>query len=177
MYPEFTKADKKSPCQKAMKKIRVGIIFGGRSGEHEVSIVSAASVINALDKQKYEATPIYINKKGQWLFGLEPKHLKGKGAEYVYLPPDPTARGLVAIKNTSPTREETRATKLKSSRPFDFAQDGQARTIDLESHSKQFSKKIDVIFPGVTRNFWRGWYSARFARASRVALCWYWGSG
>src|SRR4030043_156790 len=81
-------------------KIRVGIIFGGRSGEHEVSIVSAASVINALDKAKYEAVPIYINKKGQWLFGAEPKHLKGKGAEYVYLPPDPTAGGLVPIKTS-----------------------------------------------------------------------------
>jgi D-alanine-D-alanine ligase len=81
-------------------KIRVGIIFGGRSGEHEVSIVSAASVINALDKAKYEAVTIYINKKGQWLFGAEPKHLKGRGAEYVYLPPDPTAKGLLAIKTS-----------------------------------------------------------------------------
>ncbi|OGY23059.1 MAG: D-alanine--D-alanine ligase A [Candidatus Woykebacteria bacterium GWB1_45_5] len=81
-----------------MRKIRVGIIFGGRSGEHEVSVISAASVISALDKVTYEAVPIYINKKGQWLLGVQPKSIKGKGAEYVYLPPDPTAKGLVPIK-------------------------------------------------------------------------------
>lgn len=83
-----------------MKKIRVGIIFGGRSGEHNVSIVSATSVINALDKTKYEAVPIYINKKGKWLFGAGPKELGSERSEYVYLPPDPTARGLVPIKTS-----------------------------------------------------------------------------
>ena len=41
-----------------MKKLRVGILFGGRSGEHEVSLLSAASVLNAIDKDKYEVVPI-----------------------------------------------------------------------------------------------------------------------
>lgn len=49
------------------KKIRVGIIFGGRSGEHEVSIASAMSVYNALDKSRYEVTLIGIDKDGRWL--------------------------------------------------------------------------------------------------------------
>src|SRR3990167_5681074 len=80
-----------------MKKIRVGIVYGGRSGEHEVSIISAASVISALDKKKYETVPIYINDKGQWLAGVQQKLIKGTGANYVYLPPDPTAKGLVQI--------------------------------------------------------------------------------
>src|SRR2546427_279846 len=49
-----------------MKKIRVGILFGGRSGEHEVSLLSAASVFNAIDKNKYEVVPIGITKEGRW---------------------------------------------------------------------------------------------------------------
>jgi D-alanine-D-alanine ligase len=51
------------------KKLRVGILFGGRSGEHEVSLISAASVISALDQEKYEAVPIGISKEGRWLAG------------------------------------------------------------------------------------------------------------
>jgi D-alanine-D-alanine ligase len=50
-----------------MEKLRVGILFGGRSGEHEVSLLSAASVLNAIDKEKYEVVPIGITKDGRWL--------------------------------------------------------------------------------------------------------------
>src|ERR1700686_1006477 len=50
-----------------MKKLRVGILFGGRSGEHEVSLLSAASVLNAIDKDKYEVVPIGITKHGRWV--------------------------------------------------------------------------------------------------------------
>src|SRR6266404_3746783 len=50
-----------------MAKLRVGILFGGRSGEHEVSLLSAASVVNAIDKTKYEVIPIGITKDGRWL--------------------------------------------------------------------------------------------------------------
>ena len=49
------------------KKLRVGVIFGGRSGEHEVSIRSAASVIDAIDRQKYDVVPIAISREGKWL--------------------------------------------------------------------------------------------------------------
>ncbi len=48
-------------------KIRVGVLFGGRSGEHEVSLLSAASVVKAIDKDKYEVVPIGITKQGRWL--------------------------------------------------------------------------------------------------------------
>src|SRR5438445_5254708 len=51
------------------KRLRVGVIFGGRSGEHEVSLASAASVIRALDAEKYEAVPIGIAKDGRWFIG------------------------------------------------------------------------------------------------------------
>src|SRR5580700_7604598 len=50
-----------------MAKLKVGILFGGRSGEHEVSLLSAASVLNAIDKTKYEVVPIGITKDGRWL--------------------------------------------------------------------------------------------------------------
>ena len=50
-----------------MQKIRLGVIFGGRSGEHEISIRSAKTVIEQIDKDKYEVIPIAINEKGNWL--------------------------------------------------------------------------------------------------------------
>ncbi len=52
-------------------KIRVGVVFGGRSGEHEVSLRSAESVINALDRNKYEIVPIAITRQGKWLASTE----------------------------------------------------------------------------------------------------------
>ncbi len=53
------------------RKIRVGIIFGGRSGEHEVSLTSAKGIMDAIDKGKYEVVPIGITKTGQWLIGSD----------------------------------------------------------------------------------------------------------
>jgi D-alanine-D-alanine ligase len=62
-----------------MKKLRVGILFGGRSGEHEVSLLSAASVLKAIDKEKYEIVPIGITKEGRWLTAEHAENLlKGK---------------------------------------------------------------------------------------------------
>src|SRR5438094_10371350 len=58
-----------------MKKLRVGILFGGRSGEHEVSLLSAASVLNAIDRNKYEVVPIGITKEGRWLTAAEAQNL------------------------------------------------------------------------------------------------------
>lgn len=51
------------------KKLQVGIIFGGKSGEHEVSIQSAKSVISSLDSDKYQVHPIVISKSGHWFWG------------------------------------------------------------------------------------------------------------
>jgi D-alanine-D-alanine ligase len=65
-----------------MAKIRVGILFGGRSGEHEVSLLSAASVLNAIDKTKYEVVPIGITKDGRWLTAEHAERLlKSKGKD------------------------------------------------------------------------------------------------
>jgi D-alanine-D-alanine ligase len=54
------------------RKLRVGVIFGGRSGEHEVSLASAASVLAAIDPERYEVVPMGIGKDGQWLVGGDP---------------------------------------------------------------------------------------------------------
>jgi len=99
-----------------MKKLRVGILFGGRSGEHEVSLLSAASVLNAIDKEKYEVVPIGITKDGRWLTAehaenllngklvLEPRNLRAGDpettpaaavlaqGESVIVPPEPAHR-------------------------------------------------------------------------------------
>jgi D-alanine-D-alanine ligase len=83
-------------------RIRIGIIFGGRSVEHEVSLVSASSVINALDKEKYEVVPIGIAPTGKWLSSGETlRLLKEKKSidnepEHM-LVPDPRKQSLVAL--------------------------------------------------------------------------------
>ncbi len=85
------------------EKLRVGIIFGGRSGEHEVSIASAASVMEAIDKEKYEVVPIGITHEGRWLAGVNPRALtagatmdeRAEGVTAVAITGDPTQRGLV----------------------------------------------------------------------------------
>ena len=49
-----------------MKRLRVGVLYGGRSGEHEVSLASAAAVFGNLDRTRYEPVPIRIDKDGRW---------------------------------------------------------------------------------------------------------------
>ena len=82
------------------KRLRVGILFGGRSGEHEVSLASAASVLRGLDPDKYEAVPIGITKEGHWLIGgaaqkMLPEVLKG--GQRVMMTADPTDAALIKL--------------------------------------------------------------------------------
>ncbi|OAT85212.1 D-alanine--D-alanine ligase [Desulfotomaculum copahuensis] len=81
-----------------MAKKRVAVIFGGRSGEHEVSLNSAASVMDALDREVYEVLPVMITREGRWLAGVEPaRALAGgeAGGVPVTLPADPACEGFV----------------------------------------------------------------------------------
>lgn len=55
-----------------MKKLRVGIIYGGRSGEHEVSVASAAAIFKHLDRERFEPIPIRIEKDGRWTIADRP---------------------------------------------------------------------------------------------------------
>jgi D-alanine-D-alanine ligase len=65
------------------KKLRVGILFGGRSGEHEVSLLSAASVLRAIDRDKFDVTPIGITREGRWLAAADANHLLSGDASAV----------------------------------------------------------------------------------------------
>ncbi|HXW61249.1 MAG TPA: D-alanine--D-alanine ligase family protein [Candidatus Acidoferrales bacterium] len=84
----------------ANKRLRVAVIFGGRSGEHEVSLASAASVIGALDPEKYEAVLIGISKEGRWRVGTGAQKMLPEvlqSGERVVLPPDPCSAALVRL--------------------------------------------------------------------------------
>lgn len=63
------------------KRIRVAVLFGGRSGEHEVSLVSARSIIGALDPAKYEIYPVGISRSGRWLTEGDPLQQLASGVE------------------------------------------------------------------------------------------------
>src|SRR5438067_5179645 len=82
------------------KRLRIGILFGGRSGEHEVSLASAASVIRGLDPDKYEAVPIGITKEGHWLVGAGAQKMLPdvlKAGQRVMMTADPTDAALVRL--------------------------------------------------------------------------------
>lgn len=100
------------------KKLRIGVIFGGRSGEHEVSIRSARAVIEAMDATKYEAVPIAITKEGNWLAPAAAAELlpaatqrllssrtRGGKKEDVAILGDPSRAGLMRL-NSNGTRAE-----------------------------------------------------------------------
>ncbi len=98
------------------QKIRVGVIFGGRSGEHEVSLASARSVMRAMDKEKYEIVPIGITKEGCWIASGDPlKALEAGDAgvsQPVALLGDPSRRGLMRLEDTERAVEATRLAEL-----------------------------------------------------------------
>jgi D-alanine-D-alanine ligase len=73
-------------------KIRVGVLFGGQSGEHEVSLVSARAVMDGLDRAKYEVLPIGITKQGRWIAGAGALPALEAQADQKRLPGGPAAR-------------------------------------------------------------------------------------
>src|SRR5712692_1985037 len=84
------------------RKLKVGVLFGGRSAEHEVSLVSATSVIKALDKNKYDIIPIGISPQGKWLSSSDAIELLKSGRQLDHIPekillPDPSRKNLVAL--------------------------------------------------------------------------------
>ena len=108
-------------------KLRVGIIFGGRSGEHDVSIRSAASVIEAIDRRKYEVIPIAISREGKWLSPAEAlRLLPGNAQSLLPIKPGPGSRDAVAILG-DPSHAGLLSLKRKG---------GTAN-----------SQKLDVVFP------------------------------
>ena len=98
------------------RKIRVGVIFGGRSGEHEVSLASARSVMSAMDKEKYEIVPIGITKEGRWIASGDPLMALEAGdagvSQPVALLGDPSRRGLMRLEDTEQAVKATRLAEL-----------------------------------------------------------------
>ena len=95
------------------KKLRVGVIFGGRSGEHEVSIRSARAIVEAIDRKKFDVVPIAITKEGKWLPPARSAQLL-PSAVHALLPPrtheatgdvallgDPSHKGLISLEANS----------------------------------------------------------------------------
>jgi D-alanine-D-alanine ligase len=125
------------------KKLRVGVLFGGRSGEHEVSLLSAASVLEAIDKSKYEVVPIGITKAGKWVTSghaerllkgeplHEPRHLRAGDPE-TGTPAAVLAKGEAVLVPPQPAAEET-----QSLIPFEGEHP--------ERHAQAI--EVDVIFP------------------------------
>lgn len=101
------------------KKLRVGVIFGGRSGEHEVSIRSARAIVEALDRRKFEIVPIGITKEGKWLapaqsakllpaavHSLLPEKTRSATGDVALLG-DPSHKGLISLPdNERPLTQE-----------------------------------------------------------------------
>ncbi len=109
------------------KKLRVGIIFGGRSSEHEVSVRSAASVIEAIDKNKYELLPVAISREGKWL----PLAESAKR-----LPPN--AQALLTPGPTLETKSEVAILGDPSHKGLmSFERNGESGSL----------QKLDVVFP------------------------------
>src|ERR1700712_986808 len=85
------------------KKLRIGILFGGRSGEHEVSLLSAASILKAIDQKKFEVIPIGITKQGQWLTSTDARNLLA-GSETNHIPQ--LSAGADLVQQTSPLAQQ-----------------------------------------------------------------------
>ena len=94
-----------------MKKMRIGILFGGRSGEHEVSIMSARSILEVIDRKKYEVVMIGITKQGRWICGddsmivLETDHDAIDSASTAALLADPAINSLFKVSGRAGDRE------------------------------------------------------------------------
>lgn len=88
-------------------KIRVGVIFGGRSGEHEVSLQSARSVMAALDPEKYTVAPIGIDKNGRWLTGDPMAALaEGAASQPATLLPEPGTSALMQLETNEASQTQ-----------------------------------------------------------------------
>jgi D-alanine-D-alanine ligase len=111
------------------KKLRIGVLFGGRSGEHEISLRSAASVLHAIDKKKYSVVPVGITKQGRWVLGGEADRLLTSDAS--------SAGSLVAEA----------ATRRQAARQTNASLAPATNATALEFSSQAEALGVDVIFP------------------------------
>jgi D-alanine-D-alanine ligase len=131
------------------KKLRVGILFGGRSGEHEVSLLSAASILKAIDRKKFEVVPIGINKAGHWLTAAAAKGLlEGSGPDVAQLQASISEIGKPSKKlhagDSAPTPE---AGVIVAGQPTLLAPKLVSAQLALGGDAALGGQKLDVVFP------------------------------
>jgi D-alanine-D-alanine ligase len=114
----------------AKKKLRVGILFGGRSGEHEVSLLSGASILQAIDRTRYGVVPIAIDKQGHWLTDDQALALLGNNP---LLPPTPGRAPKITAAAVPPSSTTT-SLNINSS-------------ADLAHPANPLAASLDVVFP------------------------------
>jgi D-alanine-D-alanine ligase len=128
-----------------VKKLRVGVLFGGRSGEHEISLLSAASVLNAINKNKYDVVPIGITKDGLWVTaGHAEALLQGKQQPRALRAGDPetTSSAAVLAQGSAIVIPPVPAhTSPASMAPF------QTGAAEMSRRWTDHSIQVDVIFP------------------------------
>src|SRR6202142_2732908 len=138
-----------------MAKIRVGILFGGRSGEHEVSLLSAASVLNAIDKTKYEVVPIGITKDGRWLTAEHAEKLL-KGEKHAADPVDKNVRAAPVTQLRAGDPESTPGAAVLATGasvivpPEPTRRDAGLAPFQTDASLRRVSDRainVDVIFP------------------------------
>ena len=132
---------------KTVKKLRVGVVFGGRSGEHEVSLLSAASILKAIDRRKYDVVPIGISKSGQWLTGGEADRLLlGEGAkppgELKPLADDEVAMLEAVLRSGEPLEVHTPQPSAKLPATIELS-----ASAELAEPASAFAQSLDVVFP------------------------------
>ena len=110
------------------KKLRVGVIFGGRSGEHEVSIRSARAIIEAIDRRRFDVVPIGITPQGKWLSPAQSAQLLPAAVHLLLPSKTHTATGEVAL----------------------LGDPSHKGLISLETNEHSLSgEKLDVVFPAL----------------------------
>ncbi|NYF49721.1 D-alanine--D-alanine ligase [Tunturiibacter gelidoferens] len=117
------KQTKKQATRPSPKKLRIGILFGGRSGEHEVSLLSAASILNSIDQTKYEVIPVGITKQGQWLTSTDAQHLLAGNTKPAPIQKKRTTTKSVALRTSTSSHEA------------------------LAQQNGSLAQSLDVIFP------------------------------
>jgi D-alanine-D-alanine ligase len=135
------------------KKLRVGIIFGGRSGEHEVSLLSAASILKAIDRRKFDVVLIGINKAGHWLTsGAAQGLLEGSGQDAASAS-SPASKPEKKLRAGDPAPTPG-ARVLAEGHPTLLAPEPEAASAAtpsavaaLDSHAALGSQSLDVVFP------------------------------
>lgn len=129
------------------KKIRVGVVFGGRSGEHEVSLRSAASILEAIDRKKYDVVAIGITKEGRWVTGGEAQRLLDAGgtqASTAQRPPTLKELEFAAAAAVLRSGESLKIPPPPPSLPETMALDAGA---ELAHPGSPLAGSLDVVFP------------------------------